>query len=113
MKAKIISHEIKEIEQEGTKNIVLRMIYEYKGYKSDVNIIDIEEFPNTKVIKKYIKTAEKAINEEIKKNEEDRNEYKKQMKLKQRELDEMRKFVNSRTVDWESIESALKAFKNK
>lgn len=113
MKAKIISHEVKEIEHEGNKNIVLTMQYEYKGFKSNVSIIDLEEYPSSKIIKKYIKTAEKAINEEIKKWEEERNQFKKEMKLKQAELDEMRKFVDSRTVNGESLESALKAFKNK
>ncbi len=60
MKAKIISHEIKEVDG----STILYMIYSYKGFKSPVSIIDIPDC-TPKAIKQYIKTAEKAINIEI------------------------------------------------
>lgn len=65
MKAKIISHEIKEVD--GTK--ILYMIYSYKGYESSVSIIDLPDC-TPKAIKQYIRTAEKAINTEIKLKED-------------------------------------------
>ena len=65
MKAKIISHEIKEVD--GTK--ILYMIYSYKGFESPVSIIDLPDC-TPKAIKQYIKTAEKAINVELKAKED-------------------------------------------
>lgn len=108
MKAKIISHEIKVVDW----NTILYMIYSYKGFSSPVSIIDLPELPTAKVIKQYIRTAEKAINLEIKAKEDGENKLKKEMKQKQIELDAMRAFVNSRTVNWESTRKALKEFKN-
>lgn len=105
-KAKIISHEIKEVDG----STILYMIYSYKGFESPVSIIDIPDC-TPKAIKQYIKTAEKAINVEIKAKEDWENKLKKEMKQKQIELDAMRAFVNSRTVDWVSTRKALKEFK--
>lgn len=107
MKAKIISSEIKVVDW----NTILYMVYSYKGFESSVSIIDLPEFPTSKVIKQYIKTAEKAINTEIKLKEDGENKFKKELKQKQKELDEMRAFVNSRTIDWVSTRKALKEFK--
>lgn len=106
-KAKIISHEVKVVDW----NIILHMQYNYKWIISTVSIIDLPELPTSKVIKQYIKTAEKAINTEIKIKEDGENKFKKELKQKQIELDEMRRFVNSRTVDWVSTSKALKEFK--
>ena len=75
------------------------MTYSYKGFESSVSIIDLPDLPTSKVIKQYIKTAEKAINTEIKLKEDGENKFKKELKQKQIELDEMRRFVNSRSVD--------------
>lgn len=111
MKAKITHHEIKEIDTENWKNIVLYMTYEYKWESNTVSIIDIPEYPNAKVVKQYIKTAEKAINTELKQKEENENKLKKELKAKQKELTEMRKFVQSRGHDPESIKKALEEFK--
>lgn len=106
MKAKIISHEIKEVDG----STILYMIYSYKGFKSPVSIIDIPDC-TPKAIKQYIKTAEKAINIEIKAKEDGENKLKKELKQKQKELDEMRRFVNSRSVDQKSTERAIAEFK--
>lgn len=75
MKAKIISHEIKEVDG----STILYMIYSYKGFKSPVSIIDIPDC-TPKAIKQYIKTAEKAINIEIKAKEDGENKLKKELK---------------------------------
>ena len=107
MKAKIISHEVKVVDG----NIILCMTYSYKGFESIVSVIDLPELPTTKVIKQYIKTVEKAINEEIKLKEDGENKFKKELKQKQKELDEMRAFVNSRSVDQKSTERAIAEFK--
>ena len=107
MKAKIISHEVKVVEW----NTILHMIYSYKGFESSVSIVDLPELPTSKVIKQYIKTAEKAINTEIKLKEDGENKFKKDLKQKQKELDEMRAFVNSRSVDQKSTERAIAEFK--
>lgn len=107
MKAKITEHEIREVDG----NIVLYMQYNYKWVDSTVSIIDLPEIPTAKVIKKYIKTAEKAINEELKLKEDWENKFKQELKAKQKELDEMRKFVNSRWHDRKSVEKAIKEFK--
>lgn len=111
MKAKITHHEIKEIETEQWKNIVLHMTYEYKWESNTVSIIDLPELPNPKVIKQYIRTAEKAINQELKEKEDSENKLKKEIKAKQEELTEMRKFVNSRWHDPESLAKAIQDFK--
>jgi hypothetical protein len=71
----------------------------------------LPELPNTKVIKQYIKTAEKAINAELKEKEDNENKLKKELKVKQKELDEMRKFVNARSHDPESTKKAIQEFK--
>ncbi len=113
MKAKIINHEIKEIDTEQGKNIVLYMTYEYKWNSNTVSIIDLPELPSPKVIKQYIKTAEKAINQELKEKEDSENKLKKEMKNKQEELTEMRKYVQSRTHDPDSLKEAIKEFKQK
>ena len=105
-RAKIISHEIKEVDG----STILYMIYSYKGFKSPVSIIDIPDC-TPKAIKQYIKTAEKAINIEIKAKEDGENKLKKELKQKQKELDEMRRFVNSRSVDQKSTERAIAEFK--
>lgn len=106
-RAKIISHEVKIVDW----NTILHMIYSYKDFESSVSIVDLPELPTSKVIKQYIKTAEKAINTEIKLKEDGENKFKKELKQKQIELDEMRAFVNSRTIDWVSTRKALKEFK--
>lgn len=106
-KAKIHSHELKQVDW----NIILHMQYNYKWIISTVSIIDLPEIPTTKVIKQYIKTAEKAINTEIKLKEDWENKFKKELKQKQKELDEMRAFVNSRSVDQESTKRAIEEFK--
>ena len=106
-KAKITDHEIREVDG----SIVLYMQYSYKWIDSTVSIIDIPEMPNSKEIKAYIRTAEKAINAELKEKEDSENKLKKELKAKQKELDEMRKFVNSRSHDHESLKKALKEFK--
>lgn len=113
MKAKITHHEIKEIDTENWNNIVLYMTYEYKGESNTVSIIDLPEYPNAKTIKQYIKTAEKAINQELKEKEDNENKLKKELKEKQKELTEMRKFVNSRGHDPESVKKAIEEFKQK
>lgn len=92
MKAKITAHEIREVDG----NIILYMQYNYKGVDSTVSVIDLPEIPDTKLIKKYIKTAEKAINEELRKKEDSENTFKQELKKKQEELTRMREFVNSR-----------------
>lgn len=107
MKAKIISHEVKVVDW----NTILYMTYSYKGFESSVSIIDLPELPTSKVIKQYIKTAEKAINTELKSKEEWENKLKKELKRKQIELDEMRAFVNARTINWVSTKKALSEFK--
>lgn len=65
-RAKIISHEVKIVDW----NTILHMIYSYKDFESSVSIVDLPELPTSKVIKQYIKTAEKAINTEIKLKED-------------------------------------------
>ena len=105
-KAKIHSHELKHVDW----NIILHMQYNYKWIISTVSIIDIPDC-TPKAIKQYIKTAEKAINIEIKAKEDGENKLKKELKQKQIELDAMRAFVNSRTVDWVSTRKALKEYK--
>lgn len=107
MKAKIIKHEICEVDN----SIILFMTYSYKWEENTVSIIDLPELPNSKVIKQYIKTAELAINQELKEKADNENKFKKELKAKQKELTEMRKFVNSRWVDHESIKKAIKEFK--
>jgi len=106
-RAKIISHEVKIVDW----NTILHMIYSYKGFESSVSIVDLPELTTSKVIKQYIKTAEKAINTEIKLKEDGENKFKKELKQKQIELDEMRAFVNARSVDQKSTERAIKEFK--
>jgi len=107
-KAKIITHEIREVDN----SIILFMTYSYKWDENTVSIIDLPELPTTKVIKQYIKTAEKAINQELKEKEDNANKLKKELKLKQKELDEMRKFVATRWVDHDSIKKAIEEFKS-
>lgn len=107
MKAKVIKYEIKEIDN----NIILYVKYLYKDIEWEASIIDLESLPNEKLIKKYIKTLEKAINTEIKLKEDGENKFKKELKQKQIELDEMRRFVNSRSVDQESTKRAIEEFK--
>lgn len=109
MKAKITTHKICEVDG----NIVLYMTYNYKGVDSTVSIIDLPEIPKPKVIKSYIKTAEKAINEELRKKEDSENTFKQELKKKQEELTRMREFVNSRWHDRKSVEKAIKEFKSK
>ncbi len=106
-KAKITSHEIKEVDG----SIILFMQYHYKGIDSTVSIIDLPEMPSKQVTRQYIKTAELAINQELREKEDNENKLKKEMKLKQKELTEMRKFVNSRWHEPESVKSALQEFK--
>jgi len=107
MKAKITNHEIREVDG----SIILYMQYNYKGVDSTVSIIDLPEMPNTKVIKQYIKTAELAINQELREKADNDNKFKKELKVKQKELDKMREFVNSRWHNHESVKSALQEYK--
>lgn len=92
MKAKITNHEIREVDG----SIILYMQYHYKGVDSTVSIIDLPEIPKKQVIKQYIKTAELAINKELREKADNDNKFKKELKVKQKELDKMREFVNSR-----------------
>lgn len=115
MKAKIISSEIKEVDG----SIILCMTYSYKGFESMVSLIDLQDrvkgekslAPTWKELKQFIKTTENAINTEIKAKEDSESKLKKEMKQKQTELDAMRAFVNSRTVNWESTKRAIEEFK--
>jgi hypothetical protein len=107
MKAKILTHEVREVDG----SIILFMTYEYKENTNTVSIIDLPEFPTSKIIKQYIRTAEKAINQELKEKEDNASKLKREIKQKQKELTEMRKFVNSRWVDHESIKKAISDFK--
>ena len=107
MKAKIIKHEIREVDN----SIILFMTYSYKWEENTVSIIDLPELPTTKVIKQYIKTAELAINQEIKEKEANENKFKRELREKQKQLTEMRKFVATRWVDPESTKKAIEEFK--
>ena len=108
MKAKIITHENRVVDG----SIILFMTYEYKENSNTVSIIDLPEMPTAKVIKQYIKTAEKAINQELREKADNANKFKKELRIKQKELTEMRKFVNSRWLDPESTKKAIEEYKS-
>lgn len=108
MKAKILTHEVREVDG----SIILFMTYEYKENTNTVSIIDLPELPTAKVIKQYIRTAEKAINQELKDKEDSANKLKKEMKQKQEELTRMREFVATRGHDRKSMKKAINEFKS-
>lgn len=115
MKAKITNHEIREVDG----SIILYMQYHYKGVDSTVSIIDLQDriewhklpAPKWKELKQFLKTAELAINQELREKADNENKFKKELKVKQKELDKMREFVNSRWHNHESVKSALQEYK--
>jgi len=102
----------KNIEWEEWIVSVICFDYEYKGNKSTCDYIWKLSFdPSDKDIKALTTDLKKAIYLQEKERIEANNKFKKEMKQKQIELNEMRKFVQSRGHDPESIKKALQDYK--
>lgn len=119
MKVTITHHQVKLVPYEDWKqSFTLFIKYEYKKrwkpIEAETIVTDIpEEHLEPKILNNYLKTVKKALEQSIKEKNKEELEQKRFLNKKKDELKELREFVKTRTIDWSSLQNAIKEYKER